>query len=164
VLKTIEQRFGLAPLTARDKAAPGLGDVLTLANARTDDPLQGVEIAISNTPHPNQSQPSVIERIHAFKVSQLPLRNDQGTYDHHTPPDLSTSAAIGDYIHTRTAAWTQHLQRRHQRRHANAANTKAAAGRNKKPAARRAGKVTKAKTSASTRKAGKTKKTRKTRK
>jgi len=162
VLKTIEQRFGLDPLTARDKAAPGLGDVLTLASPRTDDPLQGVEIPVSNTPHPNQSQPSVIERIHASKVSQLPLRNDQGTYDHHTPPDLSTSAAIGDYIHTRTAAWTQHLQRRHQRRHANAANAKAVARGNKKPAARRARKVTKVKTTASTRKTRKTRTTRKT--
>lgn len=116
VLKTIELQWGLDPLTERDKAAPDLGDVLTLATPRTDDPLQGVAVPVSNDPHPDQSQPSVLESIHAHKVSLLPLRNDQGTYDRHTPPDLSTSAQIGDYIQARTAAWTQHLERkRHQR-------------------------------------------------
>src|SRR5262252_4321969 len=65
VLKTIELRFGIDPLTARDKAAPDLGDVLTLATPRTDDPLAGVEIPQSDDQHPNLSQPSLIERIHA---------------------------------------------------------------------------------------------------
>ncbi len=116
VLKTLELRWGLAPLTARDKAAADLGDVLTLAQPRQDDPLVGVEIPRADSPHPNQSQPSVIEKLHASKVSLLPLRNDQGSYDRHVPPDLSSSAQIGDYIQTRTAAWTQHLARRQQRR------------------------------------------------
>ena len=115
VLKTIELRWGLDSLTERDKAAPDLGDVLTLATPRTDDPLEGVEIPVSDSQHPAQSQPSVIEKIHAYKVSHLQLRNDKGTYDHHTPPDLSSSAAIGEYIQTRTAAWTQHLERRRKR-------------------------------------------------
>jgi len=39
VLKTIELLWNLDPLTKRDKAAPDLGDVLTLATPRTDDPL-----------------------------------------------------------------------------------------------------------------------------
>ena len=118
VLKTLTLLFGLNPLTARDKAAPGLGDVLTLGTPRTDDPLKGVQIPVSGTPHPNQSQPSVIDKLHAEKVSLLPLRNDKGSYDKHTPPDLSTSAAITDYIQARTAAWSQHLQRRRHRREA----------------------------------------------
>jgi hypothetical protein len=59
--------------------------------------------------------PSEIEKIHASKVANLPLRNEKGAYDRHTPPDLSTSAQISDYIQTRTAAWTQHLSRRRQR-------------------------------------------------
>jgi phospholipase C len=120
VLKTLELRWGFAPLTARDKAAPDLGDVVTLAEPRQDDPLQGIEVPRSRIPHPNQAQPSIIERLHAEKVSRLPLRNDKGSYDHHTPPDLSTSDAIGDYIQTRMAAWTQHLHRRRQRRQARA--------------------------------------------
>src|SRR5713226_3381473 len=120
VLKTIELRWGIDPLTARDKAAPDLGDVLALATPRTDDPLEGVEIPVSNAPHPAQSQPSVIEKLHAAKVALLPLRNDQGSYDQHTPPDLSSSAAIGDYIQGRTAAWTQHLQRFRKRHNGSA--------------------------------------------
>jgi phospholipase C len=117
VLKTIEQRWNLKPLTARDKAAAGLGDVLTLATPRTDDPLKGVAPPTSNIPHPNQSQPSRLEKLHARKVSQLQLRNDKGNYDDERPlPDLSSTASIGDFIQTRTAAWTQHLQRQAQRR------------------------------------------------
>ena len=118
VLKTIETRWGLKPLTARDAAAASLGDVLTLATPRTDDPIQGVLPPVPDAPHPLQSQPSLIEKIHATKVSQLALRNDKGSYDQHAPPDLSSSAAIGDYIQTRTAAWTQHLERRRERRSA----------------------------------------------
>lgn len=116
MLKTIELRWGLASLTARDKAAADLGGVLTLATARTEDPLAGVQVPVSKTAHPNPSQPSVIERLHAAQVALLPVRNEKGTYDKHTPPDLSTSAAIGDYIQARTAAWTQHLERQQQRR------------------------------------------------
>ena len=119
VLKTIELRFGLPPLTARDKVAPDLGDVLTLAKPRTDDVLKGVVVPKASVSHPNASQPSVIEKIHASKVSKLPLRNDEGSYDHHVPPDLTTSADVGDYIQGRTAAWTQHLQRLRGRHKAN---------------------------------------------
>jgi|ERR1700733_1287284 len=114
VLKTIELLWNIDPLTARDKAAPDLGDVLTLAKARTDDPLQGIQIPVSNIVYPNQSQPSHIDLIHAAKVADLPLRNEQGSYDKHVPPDLSSSAALTDYIQARTAAWTAHLQRLRQ--------------------------------------------------
>jgi phospholipase C len=116
VLKTIELRWHIDPLTARDKAAPDLGDVLTLASPRTDDPLQGLAVPLSGGVHPNASDPSAMDLIHAEKVSTLPLRNEQGSYDEHTMPDLPTSAAVGEYIQTRTAAWRQHLQRREHRR------------------------------------------------
>ncbi|MGA8428694.1 MAG: alkaline phosphatase family protein [Candidatus Sulfotelmatobacter sp.] len=114
VLKTIELLWNIDPLTGRDKAAPDLGDVLTLAKPRTDDPLQGIQIPVSNIVYPNQSQPSHIDLIHAAKVADLPLRNEQGSYDKHVPPDLSSSAALTDYIQARTAAWTAHLQRLRQ--------------------------------------------------
>jgi phospholipase C len=116
VLKTIELLFSLDPLTERDKAAPDLGDVLTLKTARSDDPLRGVKVPVSKAIQPNLSAPSLIEKIHAWKVSKLPLRNDKGTYDQHTPPDLSSSEAIGEYIQARTAAWKEHLHRLRQRR------------------------------------------------
>jgi len=116
VLKTIQLRWKTDPLTKRVDAASDLGDVLTLAAPRTDDPLAGVQPPSSDMSHPNASQPSVIEKIHAHKVSLLELRNDQGSYDRHEPPDLSTSAKVGDYIQSRMAAWTQHLERRQVRR------------------------------------------------
>jgi phospholipase C len=47
VLATLERRFGLPALTARDAAAPDVGDAFTLASPRTDDPLAGVV-----PPHP----------------------------------------------------------------------------------------------------------------
>ena len=64
---------------------------------------------------PASHKPSLIEKIHAEKVSLLPLRNDRGSYDHHALPDLSSSNEIADYIQARTAAWSQHLQRLRQR-------------------------------------------------
>lgn len=112
VLKTIETRWGIPALTARDKAAPDLGDVLTLATPRTDDPLRGIQIPVSNATHPLQARPTTLEKIHASKVAKLPMRNDNGSYDHHTAPDLSTSDSMGDYIRMRTAEWDQHLRRK----------------------------------------------------
>ena len=132
VLKTIEERWGLDPLTRRDEAAASLADVLTLKTPRTDDPLTGVVIPVSNVQHPNQSRPSVLDRVHAGRVSLLPLRNEKGTYGQHTPPDLSTKDAIGDYIQTRTAAWSQHLKRFQQKRQANIAKSLARRQRTKK--------------------------------
>lgn len=111
VLKTIEERWKVPPLTARDKAAASLADVLTLKQARSDDPLAGVVVPSSNTLHPNQQQPSELDRIHATRVSQLMVPNDHGTFGH-TPPDLSTSAQVADYIRGRTAAWKQHRSHR----------------------------------------------------
>jgi phospholipase C len=111
VLKTIEQRWKLPALTARDHAAPSLDDVLTLARPRTDDALSGVAAPSSNAIHPNQQHVSNLDQLHAWRVSQLPVPNDQGTFDHEVP-DLSTSAAVADYIRGRTAAWKQHRSHR----------------------------------------------------
>jgi phospholipase C len=130
VLKTVELRFGINPLTERDKAAADLGNVLTLKVPRTDDPLSGVTAPVSHAIQPNLSTPSVIEKIHAWRVANLPLRNDQGTYDQHSPPDLSTSEAIGDYIQMRTAAWKEHIHRLRKRR---AARKSAPKGHQKAP-------------------------------
>jgi phospholipase C len=113
VLKTIEERWGLLPLTERDKAAPSLGDVLSLKEPRGDDPLEKIVVPASHAIHPNQQNPSELDRLYATRVSQLPIPNDQGSFGH-SPPDLSTNAAIADYIRARTAAWKQH------RRHAKA--------------------------------------------
>ncbi len=112
VLKTIGLRWNLQPLTNRDKNAPDLGDVLTLAVPRTDNALQGVHVPVAQMDHPDQSLPSELEKIHAMRVAQLPLPDEHAQFKH-TPPSLATSGAIHDYIEGRTAAWNEHL-RRHQ--------------------------------------------------
>jgi phospholipase C len=112
----VENRFNLTAVTRRDAAAPDLGDVLALAQPRTDDPLHGIEVPMSGEPHPTRETPTPIDLIHAEKVSTLPLRNEKGSYDEHEMPPLTTSADVGEYIQNRTAAWRLHLQRRRERR------------------------------------------------
>ena len=56
VLKTIQQRWNIPPLTARDAAAPGFGDVLTLTAPRTDDVLAGVTVPVSGSAGPSAGQ------------------------------------------------------------------------------------------------------------
>ena len=63
VLKTIEQRWNLPPLTDRDAAAPGFGDVVTLTAPRTDDVLAGVTVPVSGSAGPSAGQVSHLESI-----------------------------------------------------------------------------------------------------
>jgi len=104
ILKTVETRWGLPSLTARDAAAPGVGDALTLDAPRDDDPLDGVSVPTSSGANPAAGVPSHLEQVHAELVSQLPLSPEQRST---TPPlaDLKTPADYDDYIRTRTARW-----------------------------------------------------------
>ncbi|MGP7996250.1 MAG: alkaline phosphatase family protein [Streptosporangiaceae bacterium] len=70
ILKTVEQRWGLPSLTARDAAAPGFGDVLTLAAPRTDDVLAGVTVPPPSGPGPSAAQPAHLQQIQAELVSR----------------------------------------------------------------------------------------------
>ena len=63
ILKTVEQRWNLPALTARDAAAPGFGDVLTLTTPRTDDVLAGVVVPVSGSLGPSAGQLSHLEAI-----------------------------------------------------------------------------------------------------
>jgi phospholipase C len=63
ILKTVEQRWNLQPLTARDAAAPGFGDVLTLSTPRADDVLAGVTVPVSGSPGPSAGQVSHLQAI-----------------------------------------------------------------------------------------------------
>jgi phospholipase C len=71
ILKTVEQRWSLPALTARDAAAPGFGDVLTLAAPRTDDVLAGVTVPVSGSAGPSAGTLSHLEAIR----EQLVARN-----------------------------------------------------------------------------------------
>jgi phospholipase C len=70
ILKTVQQRWGLPPLKARDAAAPGFGDVLTLATPRTDDALAGVTVPTSGAAGPSAAQPAHLQQIQAELVSR----------------------------------------------------------------------------------------------
>ncbi len=73
ILKTVEQRWSLPALTARDAAAPAFGDVLTLTAARTDDVLAGVTVPVSGGTSPAAGQLSHLEAIREELLSrQLP--------------------------------------------------------------------------------------------
>lgn len=114
VLKTISERFDTAPLTDRDRAAPSLAGVLTLAEPRADDPLAGVLAPVSGVNHPSAAAPSHLDLVQAAKVAALPVRNDHGFYEEATP-DVSTAGHLGDFIRDRHAAWSQHMQRQRRR-------------------------------------------------
>ena len=104
VLKTIETRWGLPPLTARDAAAPDVADALSLAVARTDDPLAGVTAPVSSGTNPAAGQVSHIQLINAQLTSQLPVTLG----DLQSAPLLSAQRTPSDYdqyVAARTAIW-----------------------------------------------------------
>jgi phospholipase C len=108
VLRTVELRWGLPSLTARDAAAPDVGAVLTLASPRTDDPLAGVTVPVSDEANPSADLPSHLQKVHAELVSRLPVPGDGDD-----EAQLRTSADYTAYIRRRTAAW-QHARARGQ--------------------------------------------------
>ena len=117
VLSTIAARWGTEPLTNRDRNAATLGDVLTLAAPRTDDPLSGVLPPASSVAHPNASKPSKLDKVHAALVARLPIRNQQGHYPEDVPaPAFASASDLSDFVRDRTAAWKEHVRRRNQRR------------------------------------------------
>jgi phospholipase C len=104
VLKTIEARWGLPALTARDAAAPGLGNVLTLATPRTDDPLAGVIAPTSSGANPAASEVSHLQQLHAHMIADLPVP-DEELIGKPVLPDQRTPAEFAHYIAARTSAW-----------------------------------------------------------
>ena len=104
ILKTVEQRWGLPALTARDAAAPGIGAVLTLTTPRTDDPLQGVTVPQSKGSNPAAQHPSHLQMVYAELVSRLPVPDHTGGA-HHEMPVLHTNSDYRTYIKERMAAW-----------------------------------------------------------
>lgn len=105
ILKTIEQRWGMPALTARDAAAPDVGNVLSLSKPRTDDPLAGVAVPASRGNNPAAGQPSHLQKIYAALAAQLPVNDAQGRPAAHTLPALHTEADYDRYIERRVAEW-----------------------------------------------------------
>jgi phospholipase C len=71
ILATVEKRWNIPPLTARDSAAPAFGDVLTLTSPRTDDVLAGVTVPVAGSAGPSAGLLSHLEAIR----QQLPVQS-----------------------------------------------------------------------------------------
>jgi phospholipase C len=134
VLKTLQARWPkIKSLAKRDAAAPDLGDVLTRSTPRTDDPVADNQVT-PPSPRvvvPNASLPSKLQKMQAGRVASLPVRNEQGTFDHEQPV-MTTAAEVSDYIRDRTAAWQNDSARRRR-----AAGLDADGGRRARRAGRR---------------------------
>ena len=66
--------------TARDAAAPGFGDVLTLTTPRTDDVLDVVTVPVASGPAPAAAAPSHLESVRAELIGrQLPAGQSPDT-------------------------------------------------------------------------------------
>jgi phospholipase C len=102
VLATVERRFGLPALTARDAAAPDIGDALTLTTPRTDDPLAGVVPPPPSAANPNASTPSHLQRIHAELVAALNVPGKRLPTSEALAP-LRTNADYAEFINQRIA-------------------------------------------------------------
>ena len=102
ILKTIENRFGLTPLTARDKAAPCVGNVLTLKTPRTDNVLQGICPPESSDSSMLTDDPSHLQEVMAAQVAKLPIPESNGHGIHHKAPKFENSQHINEYINKRS--------------------------------------------------------------
>jgi phospholipase C len=101
ILKTIELRWGLPALTARDGAAMDVGDALSLAAPRADDPLAAVAVPVSAGHNPSAGLASHLQRVHAELAARFPTPD----------PEFETVATkrgnddFRRYIAKRQAAW-----------------------------------------------------------
>ena len=107
VLRTIEKRWDLPALTARDQAAPDLGAVLTLTTPRTDDPLAGVTAPVTTSQAPAAGQVSNLLRVQAQMAASLPIPPDHLSSVPAQPDvaHLTTPSDFSTFIAARTSAW-----------------------------------------------------------
>ena len=110
ILKTVENRWNLAALTARDAAAVDVSAVLTLATPRTDDPLTGVTVPVASGSVPNADRPSHLQEVQAELVAQLPVPDEQG-HVRYAMPALRTNEDYKNFIRSRTLAWQESRKR-----------------------------------------------------
>jgi phospholipase C len=93
ILATVEHRWSVPALTRRDAVAPDVGGAITLATARTDDPLAGVT---APTPPPippaMATQPSHLQQVHAALLAHAA----------DPPAGLHTNADYQHYITARS--------------------------------------------------------------
>jgi phospholipase C len=80
-----------------------VGAVLTLATARTDDPLASVAVPAARAARAD-APVSHLERVQVEMAARLPLP-DEGNADARPLPSMHTSAQARAYIEARVQAW-----------------------------------------------------------
>jgi phospholipase C len=103
ILATLEHRWNLPPLTARDGAAPDIAAVLSETTPRTDDPLSGVPVPTARQLR-QPAGPSHMQRVHAELVADLPVPGQR------LPPSeqlagLTTTDDYHRFIEQRIGEW-----------------------------------------------------------
>jgi len=101
ILKTVQERWSLPALTARDAAAPSLGGVLTLATPRTDDALAGVTVPVSTGAGPAAALPSHLQQVQADLISRQYPAGQHPAAD--ALPAADSGAAYANYIRNHDA-------------------------------------------------------------
>jgi phospholipase C len=109
ILATVEKRFGLPNLTKRDAAAPDIGGVLTLKQARQDDPLKGVNVPVSKAPPVQAPGPNHLEQALADSAELLPVSDPYKAGYHHEMPQFKNGADAVNYARKRYQAYDQKL-------------------------------------------------------
>ncbi len=117
IMSTIEKKFGLDPLTPRDKAAPDLEAVLTLdpANPRQDDPMAKVVApAFRDSDPPGARATQRASRFllgHAVAAGKLPIVGEDNSAAARTAEDLAKQDSpngerCAQFIEDRLTKWT----------------------------------------------------------
>lgn len=106
ILKTVQERWGLPALTARDAAAPGFGGVLTLSQPRDDNVLADVSVDWTTVSADSETSETTLEAeaeadgsISEAAAGQLPPKA-QLTHDSWTIDDKLGYEAYADAIAT----------------------------------------------------------------
>ena len=110
ILKTVENRWKLPALTARDAAAVDVSAALTLTTPRSDDPLATVAVPVARGSVPNGDRPSHLQEVQAELVAQLPVPDRQGRARSALPP-LRTNDDYKNFIRSHMRAWQDSRKR-----------------------------------------------------
>jgi phospholipase C len=111
IIATLRARFNLDALGKRDAVAPHLGPILTLPEARRDDPLHGVTVPAAGDPvlqagsAPIGAAPSSFLEAKAIAAAKLPVPSQPIQNPEQTVAALSTAAQQYAFIQDRLQAW-----------------------------------------------------------
>jgi len=99
ILATLEKRFGMQPLTARDAAAPHLGDVLTLNDPRKDNPMENITPPVRPPSDQCECKPTHLQQVLSELFSDIFASKNKEEGYRHIMPNFSTGNEIESYIH-----------------------------------------------------------------